>query len=303
MTSKDKYSIFPALADFERWFSLQRSSSAASIRAYKTDIHQFYDYLLTEQPDITSLEKIEMRHMEAFMAKLFLKGIAKSSIARKLASLRTFFKYLNSTGIVFTNPLSSVRNPRQKQLHPDTLNVDEIFSLLDNNHAQDADSIRNLALAELLYGSGLRISEALALDIYDLDLSKNYIRVRGKGSRERLAPLSDTSRTALQKWLTARVEIVEPGENALFVGKRGKRLNRREGYRIIKMLCQKAGLQNEVSPHSLRHSFASHMLSSGADMRTVQELLGHKRLSTTQRYTHLAMDDLLKIYDASHPRS
>lgn len=301
--NRSQAEIFPCLADFLQWHALQRSSSTASQRAYKTDLEQFYTWLKDEQPEIAKPEDLNQQHIEAFIAYLFLDGIAKSSIARKLAALRTYFKYLHLNGLIQVNPLEGIKNPRQNHPQPDILNVDEIFSLLDQKQSSDPVTLRNFALAELLYGSGLRISEALSLNIFDVDANKNYIRVMGKGSRERLAPLSDTSRESLMRWLDKRELMAEKGENALFVGTRGKRLNRREAVRIIEKLCLQTGLRTTVSPHGLRHSFASHLLSSGADMRTVQELLGHKRLATTQRYTHVAMDELLRVYDAAHPRS
>ena len=162
---------------------------------------------------------------------------------------------------------------------------------------------RDLALAELLYGSGLRISEALGLDIDDVQLSSRVLRVMGKGSRQRLAPLSDTSCDSLKSWLDERPLMAQPDEPALFVGARGSRLNRREAARIVERLCRRAGLDFTVSPHSLRHSFATHLLTAGADLRSVQELLGHSRLTTTQRYTQVSLEHLMEAYDKAHPKA
>ena len=162
---------------------------------------------------------------------------------------------------------------------------------------------RDLALAELLYGSGLRISEALGFDIDDVQLSSRVLRVMGKGSRERLAPLSDTSCESLKAWLDERPLLALPEEQALFVGSRGSRLNRREAARIVERLCRRAGLDFTVSPHSLRHSFATHLLSAGADLRSVQELLVHRRLTTTQRYTQVSLEHLMEAYDKAHPKA
>jgi integrase/recombinase XerC len=208
------------------------------------------------------------------------------------------------------NTARLVRNPRQETRHPRVLNVDETFALLDarspvaeNDFTVKRLHLRNLALAELLYGSGLRISEALALAREDYRPKTNILRVTGKGSRERLAPLSDTSVAALSAWCEVRQHFAGPGENALFVGVRGGRLQRREAVRIIAALCRQAGLTFTVSPHSLRHSFATHLLIAGADLRSVQELLGHKRLTTTQRYTQVSLEHLVSVYDRAHPRS
>lgn len=303
MSLANKSQDFPDPLSFANYFILQKGSSQASVRAYKTDIEQFYTFLSENCPHVENLNQLSLPDLENYIAWLFKEGIAKSSIARKLAALRSFFKYLQAHKFISNNLPASIRNPKQDHYQPKTLNIDELFSLLDQKNSEDDLLSRDLALAELLYGSGLRISEALDLNINDLSGQKDYIKVLGKGNKERLAPLSDTAKEAINEWLSLRGNFAEANEVALFVGRRGKRLNRREACRIINKLCENAGLHNTVSPHSLRHSYASHMLSAGADMRTVQELLGHKRLTTTQRYTHLAMDEVLKIYDAAHPRA
>jgi integrase/recombinase XerC len=206
-----------------------------------------------------------------------------------------------------------VHNPKQRQQHPPVLNVDQVFALLDGPSAScDASATtafgedaalraRDIALAELLYGSGLRISEALGLDLDDVREEGRVVRVMGKGSKERIAPLSDTSVDALDAWQRVRGAYAGNGQRAIFVGARGGRLNRREAQRIIERLCRKAGLATAVSPHALRHSFATHLLDAGADLRSVQELLGHSRLTTTQRYTQVTMDRLMDVYDRAHP--
>lgn len=299
----------PFLHDFLRWFTLQRGGASASVRAYKTDIEQFLTILATKYPDVTEPRQISRKHIQAYLYTLFIDGEAKSSMARKMASLRTFFKFLLHIGKVEENPAKAVRNPKQVKRQPRTLNVDEVFAVLDKrsvtetpqNVTRESLKKRDIALAELLYGSGLRISEALQLNIDAFETGKNIIRVLGKGSRERLAPLSDTSIDALRDWMTCRSLLVSTNEKALFVGARGGRLNRREAARAIKRLCDTAGLASTVSPHGLRHSFATHLLAAGADMRAVQELLGHKRLNTTQRYTHVSLEHLMAAYDQAHP--
>jgi integrase/recombinase XerC len=190
------------------------------------------------------------------------------------------------------------------------LNVDQVFGLLDAR-PKPSDALkgrggvlltRDLALAELLYGSGLRISEALGLNADRMNVRLGHVRVLGKGGKERLAPLSDTSREALDAWLAVRARLAAPSERALFVGSRGGRLDRRTAARAVEALCLRAGLPQVVSPHALRHSFATHLLASGADLRSVQELLGHARLTTTQRYTHLDLTRLMRVYDSAHPK-
>ncbi|MDR3044461.1 MAG: tyrosine recombinase XerC [Desulfovibrio sp.] len=271
-------------------------------------------------------ELIGKRHVQRFLAELHRQRIAKSSVARKLSALRAFFRFLLRLRRVTADPTAGVHNPKQEQRHPHALNVDQAFALLDERRQRKAlaaahatpragqagdsgpaDAVlltRDLALAELLYGSGLRVSEALELNVLDADPASGVVRVMGKGGRERMSPLSDTARDALSAWLGVRHQVDEGrGEPALFLGARGGRLNRRQAARIIEALCLRAGLPQAISPHGLRHSFATHLLEAGADLRSVQELLGHARLSTTQRYTHLTLSRLVDVYDRAHPRS
>lgn len=286
------------------YLDTQKSYSQACCEAYNRDICQFAAWLATK--NISTPEEIKETQIEAYTGDMFRKGLAKTSIARKLAAIRSFFRFLHRQGKIAVNPAENIHDPKQSIRQPHTLNVDEVFAILDQPATpKETGSVyyRDIALAELLYGSGLRISEALGLDVQEINPSTGYIRVIGKGSRERICPLSDTAVDALRLWLDCRHELAAPGENALFVGIRGKRLQRREGVRIIHRLCQLAGLKTPVSPHGLRHSFATHLLTAGADLRSVQELLGHQHLSTTQRYTHLSLDHIISVYDAAHPRS
>lgn len=290
---------------FITWLDLQKNASPATQRAYRADLEQFAAWLADEGVDAGAPETISDRHIKSFVADLFRKKIAKSSLARKLAAIRSFLQFLFRQGVVSRNVAVDVHNPRQEKRHPPMLNVDEAFNMLENSADIGGNDLlsRNLALAELLYGSGLRVSEALGLDLRDVQLEAGIARVMGKGARERLAPMSDASIDAMGIWLQERPLFALPQENAVFVGARGKRLNRREANRIIKDLCLRAGLKKVISPHGLRHSFATHLLSAGADLRTVQELLGHKRLTTTERYTELSLDRVIAIYDSAHPRA
>lgn len=296
---------------FLAWMEVQKGASPATLKAYGSDLAQLAEFLQGQDADLGKPETVARRHVQAYLAWLFRQGEAKSSMARKLAAVRSFFRFQQRNGAVAENVAAQVRNPRQEKRHPRALNVDETFALLDAEHnqkgAESAESARllcrDLALAELLYGSGLRISEALGLDIDDVQLSSRVLRVMGKGSRERLAPLSDTSCESLKAWLDERPLMALPEEQALFVGSRGSRLNRREAARIVERLCRRAGLDFTVSPHSLRHSFATHLLSAGADLRSVQELLGHRRLTTTQRYTQVSLEHLMEAYDKAHPKA
>jgi len=301
----------PSIEAFLSYCQARQGQKSATRDAYAADLAQFQRYLESQGLSPEKPEYIVRRHIRQFLAGLFKSGMAKSSMSRKLAAVRAFFKYLLRMRRIPNNPCLGVRNPKQEKRHPHVLNVDQTFALLDAppgaSRTQEvrgrALAARDAALAELLYGSGLRISEALDLDLPVLDLRSGVLRVMGKGAKERLAPLSDQSQASLQDWLEARPLLAPPEEPALFVGARGKRLDRRQAVRILKELCANAALPASISPHALRHGFATHLLEAGADLRTVQELLGHSRLSATQRYTQLTLSGLMKVYDQAHPRA
>lgn len=292
---------------FLGYLDTQKGYSEQTLQAYARDLGQFENWLKERKISLARPEDLTDRIIESYAGELFRLGFAKSSIARKLSSIRSLFRFLHRQGKLERNPALDIHDPRQEKRQPRAPNVDETFALLGVNLADSGLSAcllsRNLALAELLYGSGLRISEALALDVADATLAEGQLRVMGKGSRERLCPLSDISIDTLRLWLEKRAQIALPDEAALFVGSHGKRLNRREAARIMAKLCQAAGLKKSVSPHGMRHAFATHLLEAGADLRSVQELLGHKRLATTQRYTGLSLEKIIGIYDSAHPRS
>ncbi len=296
---------------FLTWLEIQKGYSEATLKAYATDLSQCEAFLQEQGLSFDQAKSIDKNHIRKYIALLHKQALSKSSMARKLAALRAFFTYLQRVQVLEVSPMAGLRNPKQEQKHPKMLNVDQTFTMLASSaqkssvstQEQDALWARDRALAEILYGSGLRISEALQLDVGHFDLRLGFLRVLGKGKKERLCPLTDAAKEALQFWLELRKALAQPLENALFVGARGSRLNRRQATRIIAELCQKAGLDVSVSPHSLRHSFATHLLEAGADLRTVQELLGHSRLSTTQRYTSLTLEHLMQVYDGAHPRA
>ncbi len=314
----------------------EKGYSPATVTAYAKDTEQFHFFLQHEDCGLHRPEDVTRRHIQRFLTDLHRIETAKSSMGRKLSSLRAFFRFMLRLRLVKVDPMAGLHNPKQEHRHPKSLNVDQAFALLDGvacpKRVEQTDAApsaeqgelvqkqqtrrkttdpkilealreRDLCLAELLYGSGLRISEALSLNVLDIDSRSGVVRVVGKGNKERLVPMSDTSNTALQTWLSMRSRIAANSEQALFVGSRGMRLNRRQANRIIEDLCTQAGLPQTISPHGLRHSFATHLLEAGADLRSVQELLGHERLSTTQRYTHLTLTHLMDVYDKAHPRS
>ena len=302
--------------DFLADLRYRRGVSWATVQAYAVDLDDLCSFLASRSLDPDKPETVRKTDMQSWLASLFHKGLAKSTMARRLSAMRTYFKYLHAKGAVTSLAVTEIHNPRQEQHTPLALNADETADLLDNGAKKDvrrargtteeqekALKIRDLALAELLYGSGLRISEALGLNDNDVVPADGYVRVLGKGARERLAPLSDTCMEALSAWQQIRPCIAQKDEPALFTGARGARLDRREARRIIESLCKRAGLSRTVSPHALRHSFATHLLDAGADLRAVQELLGHKRLTTTQRYTQVSLGHLVEAYDHAHPLS
>ncbi len=298
---------------FLAWMEYQKGSSEATVEAYAQDVLDFEEYLGEFGVSLSSPGDIDRQLVQGFMAHLFRKGIAPSSRARKLSALRSLFRYLQRTRKLEADPAAGVRNPKQDQRHPAMLNVDQMFSLLaeageDKTEpatvcdAEEIMALRDKALLELLYGSGLRISEALGLDVDDIRPGASSLIVMGKGAKQRQVLLSDTCTAALARWMEARSQVPpQHGERALFLGKRGKRLDRRQAARLLDEHAALAGIPQHVSPHDLRHSFATHMLEGGADLRAVQELLGHSRISTTQRYTHLDLNALTRIYDAAHP--
>ncbi|WP_320005789.1 tyrosine recombinase XerC [Maridesulfovibrio sp.] len=287
---------------FMTYLDVEKRSSAATLRSYEKDLAQFEEFLEGRKVTLASPENITPDHVRGFLAKLHAKRLAKSTLSRKLSSLRSFFKYMSKHRFIPKDPMIGIRNPKQEIRHPRSLNVDQAVNLMDAHVGDEPADKRDLALAEMLYGSGLRVSEAITIDLFDVDTSSGVVRISGKGNKERLSPMSDAARKAVDDYLKVRAELGPSlEEQALFVGNRGGRLNRRQVNRILARMAEGAGLHEGVHPHMLRHSFASHMLQSGADMRSVQELLGHEHLSTTQRYTHLNLQQIMNVYDKAHP--
>lgn len=298
----------PPLAELCRGFlahlAAEKGFSGATLAAYENDLRLFAEHLSGRGVSLEDPGAVTRDHVRGFLAELHRRGLKKSSMARKLSALRSFFRFLLRQRLVTANPVQGLSNPRQEKRHPRALNVDQAIGLMEAKLPPDPEGLRDLALAELLYGSGLRVSEAVGLNVHDLDTSSGVVRVTGKGSKQRLAPLSDAARARLDRYLGQRHAFVDdPLEKALFLGSRGGRLNRRQAARIVESLAKLAGLPQHVHPHMLRHSFATHMLEAGADLRDIQELLGHERISTTQRYTHLNLQQIMKVYDAAHPRA
>jgi integrase/recombinase XerC len=290
------------LRGFLAYLEVEKGYSPATVRSYATDLDQFETFLKGRKATLERPARLNRDHVRAFLAELHRRQLTKTSMGRKLSSLRAYFKYLLRHKIITKDPAAGIRNPKQEKRHPQVLNVDQAVSLMEAQVDPDPEGLRDVALAELLYGSGLRISEAVGLDLNDVD--SDVIRVTGKGSKERIVPLSDAAVERIRRYMGQRHAFLHDNyaEQALFLSSRaGKRLDRRQANRIVAKLAKLAGLPKDVHPHMLRHSFATHMLEAGADLRSVQELLGHENLTTTQRYTHLDMQRIMQVYDHAHP--
>ncbi len=291
----------PVLAVLD-YLSGQKGYSAATVAAYAGDAAQFEEHLARRGLTLAEPARVTREHVRGFLAELHRLRLGKASMGRKLSSLRGLFRFLQQKKLVAKSPLAGVKNPKGEKRHPGVLNADQAKALVEAGDALDPRSLRDMALAELLYGAGLRISEAVTLDLLDVDLSRGMARVLGKGGKTRLAPMGEAARERMLAYLRVRGAFSPaPDERAFFLGARGARLNRRQAARILESMAAGAGLPQRVHPHMLRHSFATHLLQAGADLRSVQELLGHSRLATTQRYTHLDLTRIMRAYDAAHP--
>lgn len=290
--------------DFLQVLEIQKGLSAATIRAYRSDLSQADDFFQGIDLKLSRPEQINKQDVQRFLGHLHRLQMNKSSMSRKISSLRGYFGFCLKQKIISQDPTQGTRNPKQSKGRPRMLNIDQVLALLETKIDPDPEGLRDLALAELLYGSGLRISEALNLDLFNLDFGLELVRVLGKGGKERLVPMTHKGRERLGRYLEQRFFFnPEPSVKAFFLGRKGKRLQRRQANRILERLSRLAGLPQDISPHVLRHSFATHLLEAGADLRSVQELLGHSRLSTTQRYTHLTMGKIMETYDQAHPKA
>ena len=294
------------LEKFERYISVEKNLSLHTQRNYLSDLNQFKAFLKKEHSEI-SIKAIDSTIIRSYLGSLHKKN-RKTSVARKLASLRTFFRFLIRAGILKKNPASLICTPRLEKHVPGFLSIDEIFSLLEMPDKTTLAGLRDKAIMETLYSSGLRVSELVEMDADDLDPNLGIIKVMGKGKKERIVPVGSKAIAALKNYLNARRKTGKcPPPSTLnpplFLNQRGGRLTTRSVARIINQYIEKCGILKNISPHSLRHTFATHMLDAGADLRAIQELLGHASLSTTQKYTHVSISKLMEVYDKAHPKS
>ena len=294
--------------------SLQSEKGFAknTCRAYSHDLEEFVLFIdgnyfskrNQKDADSTTVDHVNSLMIRGYLAYLHKKN-KKVTISRKLSAVRSFFRFLVKRGIILDNPLEQILTPKQKKTIPVYLPVDDVFRLLDSIKTDTLIGKRNRAIFETLYSSGIRISELEGLNVFDVDFKKRLIRVLGKGNKERIVPIGQKALTAImdyRKRLKSETGIEENSDTALFLNKRLGRLTSRSVARILEKTAKECGLLIPVSPHALRHTFATHMLDAGADLRVVQELLGHESLSTTQKYTHVSVDRLMETYDKAHPR-
>jgi integrase/recombinase XerC len=289
------------IAAFLRHLEKERNASPHTVRAYANDLAQFDDHVQGELGREGAPEDVDHLMVRSFIAALHRGGAKKVSAARKLASLRTFFRYLCREGVLQKNPARAILQPRTERRIPSHLEEAEVTAFLDLPAEDDAD-LRAQTLLELLYATGVRCSELVGLDLADVDLDERMIRVLGKGRKERVVPFGTRARDAILQYLPARLRF-RPRVEALFLNARGGRLTQRSVQRIVGARLKQMALAKKASPHTLRHSFATHLLQRGVDLRSIQELLGHSSLSTTQRYTHLNLQQILGVYKAAHPRA
>lgn len=294
--------MIDAIRRFLRYLDAERNASEFTIKSYKDDLEAFkyfFEYEDGSYPDARDFRSSDLREFVSQMAEA---GYARSTIARRLATLRSFFKFCQREALIDENPAKPLRNPRKHRQLPHFLSTDEIGLLLNAPDLSDQLGVRDRAMLETIYSGGLRVSELVGLNYSDLELDEGLIRVRGKGKKERFSPLGSYALDALNSWLSRsnHTKRIQP-DAPVFTNRFGKRITTRSVRRMMEKYIKLTGLDQRTSPHTLRHSFATHLLDRGADIRSVQELLGHKSLVTTQIYTHLTTAKLRDIYEKSHP--
>ncbi len=284
------------IREFLRYMELEKSASRNTLRAYRKDLEEFFEFVKTP------VKEIEISHIRGFIAKRLKEGKSKTTVSRQLATLRSFFRFLNREGYLEVNPAKLVQNPKTDRNLPRFLSVDEAFELVEKPEGFGFLPVRNRAILELIYSAGLRVSEVASLTVDDINLRDGFVKVRGKRRKERIVPIGSKARDALKRYIIER-KLLKKETEALFINRQGGALTERSIRKIVVKYAKMAGISGSIGPHTLRHSFATHLLQSGADLRVIQELLGHSSLSSTQVYTHLDITHLMEIYDRSHPLS
>ena len=279
---------------FLKYLEVERDASAHTLRAYRKDLEDFFRFIQI------SPENAELSDVRGFIADQIKSGLNKTTVSRRLASIRSFFKFLYREGFKKLNPAKLVPNPKAPKLLPRFLSVDDTFSLVEKPEGSGLLSARDRAILELLYSSGLRVSELTGLDTEDINTREGLLKVKGKGKKERIVPVGSKAIDAIKSYLVERIPLKRK-DKALFLNRTGSRLTDRGVRRVVVKYARMIGISGHIGPHALRHTFASHLLQGGADLRVIQELLGHSSLSTTQKYTHLDVTHLIDVYDRAHP--
>jgi len=302
-----------AIRKFTIHMEVERNLTPNTRNNYLNDIRQFQkfltkNYTFAEDSGVDTLMHVDHMMIRAFLGSLYRGKLKKVTISRKVTTLRTFFNYLLREGMVKNNPAEMIQAPRVEKYIPVFLSVDEMMALLKTEGAPGATAFRDRAIIELFYSSGIRLSELVGLNMGDIDFIQGLMKVRGKGRKERMVPVGDPALAVLREYLENRKEVSETlsyggSKDPVFVGKSGARLSARTVARILDKMVLMSGLKRKISPHVLRHTFATHMMEAGADLRAIQELLGHESLSTTQKYTSVSVGRLLEVYDKAHPKA
>jgi integrase/recombinase XerC len=301
---------------FLEYLRFQRNASPHTLRNYASDLQQFFFYL-THTPEgekrpAPELEQIDNLTIREFLGTLYQKSNKKSSVARKLATLRSFMKFLSVHGALQENPARNVASPKLENRLPDYMTIETVANLVEAPDTGTDTGKRDRSILELLYGAGLRVSELVGLNLGDISLNEGLVRVVGKGRKERIVPFGERASEALERYLQVRGKRIKANKSApaksrageaVFLNFRGERLTGRSVGNIVDRYVGQLAQKLKVHPHTLRHTFATHMLNAGADLRTIQELLGHESLSTTQKYTHVSVEQLVRVYQSCHPRA
>ncbi|MDP7090675.1 MAG: site-specific tyrosine recombinase XerD, partial [Dehalococcoidia bacterium] len=293
------------LETFLNFLAVERGMSDHTLAAYRNDISALVDFLADEKSSRPDWDSVTEEDIRGFLSDLDDRGYAPSTKSRKIASAKSFFKFMKEERIIENNPLTEVRQPRAGQSLPKALTIEEVDRLLDVGSDKDSiEDVRDIAMVELMYAAGLRVSELVGLDLRDVDLDTGTVRTLGKGSKVRVIPIYDDAIESVASYITYSrpIHARSDDENALFLNRRGGRLTRQAYWLRLNKLATKAGISSKITPHMLRHSFATHLLHGGASIRHVQELLGHSSIATTQIYTHLTNEHVRSEYAKAHPR-
>lgn len=291
-----------AIECFCRYLAMERNVSPHTLDAYRTDLYLFLDFLKQEKRVPMSPQEVEHLMIRRYLAHLH-RDLKKSSIGRKLAAIRALFKYLVREGVVLKNPAELVSSPKKEKTVPFHLTIDDITALVEAPRDTDLLSLRDKVILETLYSCGIRVSELAGMNVGDIDHYDAVVRVLGKGGKERIVPVGRKALDAIGHYLAVRALPTSAVDAPFLINARGGRLTTRSVGRIVDKYMVKMATMKKISPHKLRHTFATHMLEGGADLRAIQELLGHASLSTTQKYTHVTIDRLMEVYDKAHPKA